>query len=185
MSGSSQVPNYSVESELFDELFPHGNIFLGPQKRYVYRSPLELRPQLGNKQRKYVAPYVTLWALLAFPHLEMPSELNGLVVARCRSELPSTLRGSPKGSDEALRRKAFNAFCRSHGLGKLCFVWAQKGRCSCSHFEHPREDAALKAKGQKPFKKSAAPGAKAFEALRKERLGRREKSFRRSAEAQL
>merc|ERR1712130_574635 len=55
------VPNYCVEQPGFDRAFGTSKIiFVGPHRRYTYKSPSSLRPGLANKQRKYVAPYVTL-----------------------------------------------------------------------------------------------------------------------------
>ncbi|CAK9030280.1 Pentatricopeptide repeat-containing protein [Durusdinium trenchii] len=122
------VPNYTIETKLFERLFKKKKlIFLGPERRYVYRSPPELRPSLRNKQRKYVAPYVTLWVLTALPRVEAPP---GCVLCTSRDELPARLRGVAKAAPEALERKAFNEFCRENGLGKLCATWARQGSCA-------------------------------------------------------
>ena len=89
-----------------------------------------------------MAPYVTLWALLGFGELQVPS-VPGCVVATELAALPSSLRGLAKSSDEALWRKEFNAFCRAQGLGKLCFQWAKEKSCKCkatTPFEHPKRE---------------------------------------------
>eukprot|EP00439_Symbiodinium_sp_Y106_P041879 s676_g5.t1 len=134
------VPNFTIEAASFDKFDEKSLLFLGPLKRYSYRSPANLRPELGNKQRKYVAPYVTLWVLLLGPSIRkalMRSGLEAVCPSHCvlvprRDALPPALRGTAKASGEALERKAFNDFCRARNLGKLCFDWAKQGSCGCA-----------------------------------------------------
>lgn len=97
------VPNYTIETQLFDDLFSEKDVvFMGPEKRYVYRSPPELRPKLRNKQRKYVAPYVTLWVLVGLPKMKLPTPPGCCPPLRRKAALPPSLRGSAKGSSEAM-----------------------------------------------------------------------------------
>eukprot|EP00937_MAST-01D_sp_MAST-1D-sp2_P002112 g2112.t1 len=139
--------------------------FLGPARRYTYRSPAALRlGAASSKRRRYVAPFVTLWAMSdggagastagCFGRVRAPT---GCVLARARAQLPAALRGADKASGAAARRARFNAFCREHGLGKLCAAWAAaaaaagghvrrgQGGCGCGArcvFEHPDAEQA-------------------------------------------
>ncbi|CAE7517513.1 unnamed protein product [Symbiodinium microadriaticum] len=168
------VPNFTIEAASFENLDEKSLLFLGPLKRYSYRSPANLRPELGNKQRKYVAPYVTIWVLLVGRSIRKALMLSGLeavcpshcVLVPRRDALPPALRGTAKASGEAKERKAFNDFCRARNLGKLCFDWAKQGTCGCAgaklkgpffHPSGPREARQVRSLLQLFFKSQDAP----------------------------
>jgi len=166
------VPNRFLAGKDYVQIFggDTGLVFLAPKRRYVYKTPPDMRAAFGatiagkrsrNQRLKYVAPFVSVWVVGNLPE-KVLSRLRDGKIAWAADEaalalgdvglLPKAARPREE-TPEALLRKRFNDFCRDASLGKLCFehcrVVLQGARSTCSGcatkgFEHPEASRWLR-----------------------------------------